>query len=113
MKQPEPKAPPFPVGTKLRYRGTQRVWASPALLLLGPGIEVVIARVEHGLHGTGRVLHTDDDGYEVVDKTRDGRSVWINARGQGRIIWPDSAGDWEVVAPALPARVVCAYCERD
>lgn len=98
--QPEPKAPPFQVGTRLRYIGERRVYAdavASATLLLGPGIEATIARVELGTQGTGRVLHVEDDGDEIVDSTRDGKSIWINARGQGRIIWPSTADEWEVI----------------
>jgi len=39
----------------------------------------------------------------ISDTTRHGRSVWMNARGQGRLIRPDPADEWEVIA--MPSSV--------
>jgi hypothetical protein len=62
--------------------------------LLGPGTEVQIVEAVPGARGSGRVVYTDDDGFEVVDKTHHGHSVWVNALGQRRLIRAESAHEW-------------------
>ena len=107
-----PKAPPFAVGTKLRYIGKHVIHTAfgggPGTMILGPGLEVVIDRVVAGRRGTGEPLRdedgpmVDDDGEPYIDKTKDGYSVYsitdaTSRKRSGRCIHADSAHEWEVI----------------
>jgi hypothetical protein len=103
-----PKPAPFPVGTQLRYVGTHRVHSITAsgelVPLMEPGLVVTVAEVKPGRRGTLRALrdedgpmYYEDTGDPILDETRDGYSVYRNAVGSGRIIWPDAVAEWEVV----------------
>lgn len=103
----EPKDAPFPVGAKIRYLGDRRSWTvapdgtkTPTIF---PGIEVVVLRTKPGFRGTLRHLRDEDGlmfyedtGEPILDKTRDGYSVY-EAGGMGRCIDADAAGEWEIV----------------
>ncbi len=105
MKQPKP--PPFAVGARVRYVGSRRISSSKRgapdgelVPVLYPGLEVVIDKVNPGRQGTGAILvHASqtDDGEHLIDETTNGHSVWTNAVGQGRIIWPDAVDEWELI----------------
>lgn len=107
-----PKQAPFPVGTRLRYLGTMRVWADAEMRqpLRWPGMEVTVTETRPGRRGTLRQFYDedgpmeDDNGDPIRDTTRDGYSVWVQANGHGLIIWPDAAHEWEVVTE-VPAHV--------
>ncbi len=98
--EPPPLPPPFPVGACLIYVGERVVSSTPdirrdSIRLLYPGLPVEVTEVRPGQQGTGEVLWTDDDGEEVVDRTRHGASVWVNALGQRRLIRANAhAGEW-------------------
>jgi hypothetical protein len=103
-----PRAPPFPIGTVLRYDGDRRVYHDDGMKepILQPGLIVRVVDVRPGRQGTGRILFRDDDGDEVYDETEDGASVYQTSRGFYRLI--RAAEDhgtyqfdrWVVVVPA-------------
>lgn len=113
----KPKAPPFKVGTKLRYIGTRHVTASfsatgPKAEILAPGMVVTVERVELGRQGTGRQLRDEDgpmfyedDGEPILDTTKDGYSVYsvpepspmFPGHRHGRCILVKNKHEWQVV----------------
>jgi hypothetical protein len=115
MKNPlrKPKAPPFKVGTKLRYLGTMRITTGrrhgPPVDIIAPGIIVTIDKVVEGTQGTGRQLRDsdgpmfyEDDGEPILDHTRDGYSIYSvfeadGHRHSGRCISHDKKREWQVV----------------
>jgi len=102
-----PRPPPFPVGAVVRYDGTRRVYHDSAQQapILVPGMIVSIESVHPGSRGTGEVLQDAVDREGVVDRTRDGRSVYRTTRGSPRCIWA-GAEDWTLVrAPAGPGEI--------
>lgn len=111
----DPLPPPFAVGTRVRYIGTRRAYTSrdfgsdgsSGRALIEPGMEVEITGASPGRRGTGRpVGDPDDDGYQAIDRTKDGHSVYLvddGTRIRGRIIWPTGAGEWEMIGAAKMA----------
>lgn len=110
MPDREPLPAPFPVGTRLRYEGTMRTWThdpdGSLVPLIEPGMVVEITKVKEGRRGTliqlydhdaGEWMTWEETGEPVLDTTRDGYSVYRNATGHGRIIWPADAGEWSLV----------------
>lgn len=102
----DPLPPPFAVGARIRYVGNRLVTTGldprDSRVLLGPGMEVEIVECVEGSRGTGRVEYVDDDGEDVIDSTRDGRSIYIVFDGhkhRRRSIDPQSARDWREVQP--------------
>ena len=109
---PQPLAPPFPVGAKVRYLGSRNVSivmpdrSEKPILFHGSVHEIV--RIKVGHRGSGRQLVDidgpmfDDLGDPIIDGTKDGYSVWEYAddRGykQGRIIWAKDAGEWSMIS---------------
>lgn len=94
----QPLPPPYSVGTRLRYTGTGRSWADAEMQvpLQWPGMEVVIVETKPGHRGSLRLIEIDDlTGEEIRDTTRDAYSVYLNPRGDGRVIRPDNADEWE------------------
>lgn len=92
--EPPPLSPPFPVGSKLVYVGDREVRAgSNGLVLLRRGTVADVVDVHEGRRGSGRV-EAVVDGEEIRDRTRHGSSVWINAEGKRRLIYPEAAGEW-------------------
>jgi hypothetical protein len=104
-----PKPAPFPVGTRLRYRGDRRISSAVdgvTVTILAPGIEMTVSSTREGRQGTGRQLRDedgpmyDDDGEPICDTSRDGYSV-VHPDGHderfGRAIDPETARQWEVV----------------
>jgi hypothetical protein len=121
IRDDEPLPPPFPVGTRLRMKSGP--WAYDAFVqnpelpypdreqrenlvrIRGAGIEVVICRVRPGHRGSGRLMETQDDGYEVYDSTKDGWSVYEQTYADGRAIphsgraiAAEDADHWEVLS---------------
>ncbi len=104
MPDRDPRPAPFPVGLCLRYCGTSRWYADAEgnRPLLEPGMIVTVAETKRGRQGTLRQLRDedgpmfDDDGEPLLDTTRDGYSVWVQANGNRRMIRPESASEWEV-----------------
>lgn len=104
-----PKKPPFPVGTKLRYRGTREAywgWGKDGGIcpIVAPGIEVMIDEARIGYRGTLRQIRDevyDDTGEPILDTTRDGYSVYHvtdpSGHVHGRCIDPGDVGEWELV----------------
>lgn len=99
-----PEAPPFSPGTRLKYVGTRRLSSTDGVVLLEPGMIVLVDTTWPGRRGTGRKLFDEDGpivfedtGEPILDETKDGYSVWINALGQGRIIRREDRSEWEVV----------------
>ena len=129
----QPIAAPFAVGTKVRYCGTTRSFTydinpktreRKEVPLCVPGMEVVISEVRPGRRGTLRPLSDEngpmideETGEPMLDETVDAYSVyfveaWQGGKKQGRVIWPDSAHQWEVVSgskgegsPFIKARI--------
>ncbi len=96
----EPLPPPFAIGTRLRYIGTYRSFADAEgkVPMQWPGMEVTVTQAKPGRRGTLRQLPEEDGDTEpLYDTTRDGRSVWVQANGHGRIIWPANANEWEII----------------
>lgn len=83
-RQPKPLPPPFPVGTKVRYRGHRIGYQ---------GKDGVVERVELGCRGTGEVIDVADD---IIDVTRDGRSI-VTIDGFSFAILPKYVDSWEVI----------------
>lgn len=91
----EPKPPPFPAGTKLRYTAAgqggdplARAWVN-----IGDVLEVVFTR--SGRQGTLRWIDLEDGDEPFQDTTKDGYSVVEPKPGLRRIVQPE---DWEVVS---------------
>jgi hypothetical protein len=104
MPDRKPKPPPFSVGTRLRYVGTDRAGVVDADGNAVPykelGLEVTVKRTKPGRQGTLRQIPGEWDNDEPpLDTTTDGYSVYeVEVPGRepfGRIIWPDSAHEWE------------------
>lgn len=112
MNRRAPRIAPFIVGTRLRYIGTRVIHectgGGPDTLILGPGLEVVIDRVNAGRRGTGKQLEDQDgpmfcdDGDPLLDETKDGYSVYSivdsSGRKHGRCIYATSANEWAVIS---------------
>lgn len=113
-----PKRAPFKPGTRVRYLGTTESYTydinpetreRKLVPLLVPGLEVIIDHVKTGRQGTLRHLsdsdgpmYYEDSGEPILDTTTDSYSVYKveavqNGVQQGRIIWPDTKKDWQVV----------------
>lgn len=97
--EPEPLPPPFPVGARLLYVGDRVIRSAPGtsevgVCLLRPGIEAQIVEAVPGTRGTGRVICVDDDGVDIVDRTRHGHNVWVNVLGQRRLIRAEASQEW-------------------
>lgn len=124
-----PLPPPFPVGARVRYRGTRHVRvalrpnarvdeADAWVDIIAPGIEVTIVEVREGRRGTGRHLSDedgpmfDDEGTPYLDETRHGYSVYRvgpeGSRQHGRCIRADAAQEWE----RIDGRAFCRLCQR-
>lgn len=106
MKDPtrDPLPPPFPIGTRVRYVGNRLVTSgldsADCYVLLGPGMEAEIIECVAGSRGTGLVEYVDEDGEEIVDATRDGRSIYVVFNGDKyvrRAIYPENAREWCVL----------------
>lgn len=135
----DPLPPPFPVGTRLRCLEHHDAYVACVdrpreikdhpedwVRVSGRGIEVTIDEVRPGRRGTGRQLRDEDglmfydDGEPMLDETKDGYSVYHVVRGtsraaknSGRVIWPDSAHDWEVLPTPLKLRAGDFFAERN
>lgn len=101
MRRP-PKAPPFKVGARVRYRGTRTVSMGATdgsgrwVEVLAPGIEVDITDVRPGRQGTGERVYVGDgldDEMPAYDETRDGASVY-EVDGRRRLITWGRRADW-------------------
>jgi len=101
-----PKAPPFPIGTRLRYTGTSDMAIiapdQTRVPVLAAGLEVEITETRPGYCGTLRPVPGDwFDEEPPLDTTQDGYSVFYvdvpGAKPFGRIIWPANASEWERV----------------
>jgi hypothetical protein len=105
-----PKPAPFPVGTRLRYRGKLDMSQGPTggeqRRICYPGIEVEVYAEKYGWRGTGRVIdHDDETGEPYYDETHDFVSVYrigpdvpgLPLTTYGRCIGHDSVQDWEVI----------------
>lgn len=93
-----PRPAPFPIGTRVRYKGDLKLYAStdPASMTFGPGMEGVVDDVRPGRRGTLRDISDPEvDDEPIYDTTRDGYSV-VTINNFGRAIYPDSE-DWEEV----------------
>lgn len=102
MRCEPPKAPPFPVGTRVRYLGTREAYFplpdGKNDVIIKNGLVVVITNIRKGRQGTGKILGYHDDGDPIYDYTVDGYSVYqTEILKHGRIIWPDNADEWEIV----------------
>lgn len=103
-----PKLPPFAVGERVRYEGTDRVWADAERTqpLRWPGQVVTIVETRPGRRGTLRQLRDEDgpmehdDGEPIIDTTRDGYSIWKQPNGHGICILRETAHEWTLVACA-------------
>jgi hypothetical protein len=95
-----PKPAPFAVGTRVRYLGDHATYADEhgKVPLIKKGMEFEIIETDAGRRGTLRTIDLDEEGEAILDTTQDGRSVYVNARGQRRCIWPDSAVEWEIIS---------------
>lgn len=103
----KPLPPPFPVGTQVRYVGTGRSWIEApdgsTVPVKESGMVVTISKTKPGRRGTLCPLPGEwDDDEPPLDTTRDGYSVYEvvvpDREPFGRIIWPDTAHEWERVA---------------
>lgn len=101
-----PKAPPFAVGTRIRYIGTRTCYADLSLsqMTFGPGMEFEITEVREGKRGTLRHLrdadgpmYYDDTGEPIRDETRDGYSCYTTPSGLRSLVDASTAHEWEVV----------------
>lgn len=87
-----PNKAPFPLGARLRYRGTLRMSRPDGTPVLYPGIEAVVIDTRPGRRGTLRWIDLDDGEGPIQDTTRDGWSVVEPSAGFRRIARPD---EWE------------------
>jgi hypothetical protein len=102
-----PRPAPFPVGARVRYRGRHINWFEEKdgtrVWYMRPGLEHVIEKEKPGRRGTLRIVDEDElSGEPIRDTTTDGYSVYsimVDGERVGRIIWPDAAGDWELIGP--------------
>ncbi len=60
------------------------------------GMEVTISETRNPLKGYG-FIKNDEDGEPIIDHDMDGHNIFINAAGQGRIIWPEKKEEWELI----------------
>lgn len=96
----KPLPPPFQIGSRVRYVGSRRVYADSDgnRPLLVAGMEFVIDSDHQGKRGTNEQIGWDDiDDVPILDETSDGCCVYTQADGQGRLIRPENAGEWEIV----------------
>ena len=131
IRDDEPLEPPFAVGTELRMKpgpwaneifvhnpelpARERTKRENLVRIRGAGVEVVISKVREGRRGSGKLVMTDDDGYEIYDSTRDGYSVYEMTYSDGRAvphsgrcIHAEDRDHWEVLSdatsPTIPTR---------
>lgn len=69
----KPNPPPFPLGARVRYIGN--AYSRDDKPLLQSGDIGTVTKVVESRRGTLDVLCVDDEGEEMLDKARDGRSV--------------------------------------
>lgn len=89
----------FKTGDRLRYIGDRKAWAEvkgKQVPIIYNGMEVEIIKTKLPTAGLGFVGN-DADGEPIFDQGSDGYNVYNNANGDGRIIWPDNAADWQKV----------------
>jgi hypothetical protein len=91
----KPNAPPFPVGTRLRYTGDMRIdsGGEDRKPLLRPGMLGTVVETRPGRQGTLRWIDLDDGEEPFQDTSTDGWSVVEAESGKRLIARPEN---WEL-----------------
>ena len=89
--------PPFPIGAKVEYVGNRSMWddASGTKPLLTKGMVFEITEHREPEKGFG-FIKNDEDGEPIISHDKDGCSVYVNARGDKKLIHAKDKTEWKI-----------------
>jgi hypothetical protein len=87
----------FKVGDVVEYLGERHNEDEKGNPLLTKGMKFKIDAVFPPSKGLGKYGVDDETGEDLIDRDDDGYNTYKNARGQGRIIWPENESEWRLV----------------
>lgn len=61
------------------------------------GMRVTITGTKPPSKGYG-FIKNDEDGEPIIDHDQDGYNTFLNAAGQGTIIWPEDKNQWKIIS---------------
>lgn len=90
--------PPFKIGVTVEYIGSRSVWddASGTNPLLTKGMMFEIIELREPEKGLG-FIKNNEDGEPIISYDKDGCSVYINARGDKKLIHAKNKSEWKQI----------------
>ena len=88
--------PPFPIGATVEYIGNRSIWddAECKRPLLTNGMRFVITELRPPEKGLG-FIKNDEDGEPIISHDKDGCSVYVNLRGDKKLIHAKDKSEWK------------------
>jgi len=96
MKTRRLKPPPFPIGSVVEYMGNHSMWedADGTKPLITKGMTFTITELREPELGLGQIGY-DQDGEAIISYDKHGCSVYVNKKGEKRLIHAEDKKEWK------------------